>query len=173
MGVEGPYIFCTLHRAELTDRADLLREVLHTLGQMPIPVVFAVHPRTSSVLGGLPSAADFGSSLHSVPALGYFQSLSLTKEAAVVLTDSGGVQREAYWLGTPCVTIRSETEWVETVEVGANRLLPPAHVKGDLTELVTAMPQKRSGSGWDRNLYGDGSAARLIVDAAQSALDKA
>lgn len=168
LGQGVPYAYCTLHRAELTDRPDALREVLRALGRLPIPVVFPVHPRTRAVLGGLPGEG-FGPSLRAIPPVGYLESLSLAKDASIVVTDSGGVQREAYWLGVPCVTVRPETEWGETVEVGANELVAPERAAA-LTDVVTAGLRKGSGLNWNRDIYGDGAAAKKIVEAARAAV---
>ena len=98
--------------------------------------------------------------------VGYLESLSLAKTAAAVVTDSGGVQREAYWLGVPCVTVRRETEWIETVRQGANRLVPPGAAAGELASAVHAQIDRWNGSErWDRFEYGRGDAAGKIVTA--------
>src|SRR5262249_53147620 len=117
------HIYVTLHRAELVDDSTLLRGVLEALGTLRHRVLFAVHPRTSNALqrAGYKPAQN----VDLRPPVGYLESLSLLTSAAAVVTDSGGIQREAYWLGVPCVTMRSETEWVETVDCGANRLVDP------------------------------------------------
>jgi UDP-GlcNAc3NAcA epimerase len=101
-----------------------------------------------------------------VPPVGYLESLALARAAEMVFTDSGGLQREAYWLGTPCVTLRRETEWIETVEQGANIPIDPA---GGSAELGRAIEQHRrrwaDGATWEPTAYGAGDAARRIVDA--------
>jgi UDP-GlcNAc3NAcA epimerase len=111
-----------------------------------------------------------------MPAVGYLESLALAAGARAVITDSGGVQREAYWLGVPCITVRTETEWTETVELGANRLIPPEEAGHGLAHAVAqALAAPR---GWSRAAYGDGTAAPRIAAAvaaliAQSAVPAA
>jgi UDP-N-acetylglucosamine 2-epimerase len=94
-----------------------------------------------------------------VPPLGYLDALARVRGARAVVTDSGGVQREAYWLGTPCVTVRAETEWAETVALGANRLVP-----ADRADLLAGAVAAAAAAGraWDRDAYGDGRAAERV-----------
>ena len=165
-GAAGGYAFATVHRAELTDTPALLSSVLDTLSRLPLPVVLAIHPRTSAAARAAGWTEPEDSRLRVVPAVGYLESLALAAGSGVVITDSGGVQREAYWLGVPCITVRTETEWTETVELGANRLLAPAAVVGDLEGMV--MEQLAAARGWDRSAYGDGEAAPRIAAAVAS-----
>lgn len=155
------FAFATLHRAELTDHPARLRAVLDALAALPLPVVLALHPRTRAAMESHGIAAPAGGGLSLVPAVGYLESLALTRQARIVITDSGGVQREAYWLGVPCVTVRHETEWTETVALGANRLAAP----DSPTALAAAVAQQAGATGWDRNAYGRGDAAARIADA--------
>lgn len=166
----GPYAFATLHRAELTSDVTLLGAILEALSSLDLPVVLAMHPRTRAALdaAGVPAASR--GSLSIIPAIGYLESLALIREAAAVVTDSGGVQREAYWLGVPCVTVRGETEWTETVELGANRLLAPAEAPRLLADALEAA--MASGS-WDRYSYGRGDAAARVAAATRALLESA
>jgi UDP-N-acetylglucosamine 2-epimerase len=92
--------------------------------------------------------------------VGYLESIALLRQASAVVTDSGGIQREAYWLGVPCITVREETEWVETVERGANRLIAPR----EAATLPAAISQAVGGPRlWDKSAYGDGHAAERIA----------
>lgn len=158
-----PYVYATLHRAELTDDVALLRNVLATLSTLEHSVILAMHPRTRAALEASGPAVESNGGLTVVPAVGYLESLALAHGATAVVTDSGGVQREAYWLGVPCVTLRRETEWEETLELGANRLLAPDQapdlLQARLADAVAAAP-------WDRSAYGRGDAATRIAQAA-------
>ncbi len=153
------FAFATLHRAELTDTPALLRGVLDALAALPLPVILALHPRTRAAMDAHGIADPSGRTLVVVPAVGYLESLALTRRARIVITDSGGMQREAYWLGTPCVTVRTETEWTETVALGANRLAPPRSPAA----LARAVSEQAAAEGWDRNAYGRGDAAARIA----------
>jgi UDP-GlcNAc3NAcA epimerase len=160
---DGQFVYCTLHRAELVDVPARLAAVIEALNRSPFPVLLAAHPRTAAALGR--AGLRLGAHVRCSGPVGYLESLSLTQRAAVVVTDSGGLQREAYWLGRPCVTVRDETEWVETVERGANRLVPPEAAARLPGEIAAAF----SGSvTWDRGAYGAGSAAGCIAAALTS-----
>ncbi len=164
-GTTGPFCFATVHRAELTDRPAVLRGVLEALDSLDRPVLLALHPRTRAALDAAGIAPRFQGGLSVVPPVGYLESLALAKAAEMVFTDSGGLQREAYWMGTPCVTLRRETEWIETVEQGANIPIDPA----DPAALSRAIADHRrrwsTGGGWERTAYGSGDAADRIVSA--------
>ena len=168
-GLQRPYLYCTLHRAELTDEPSVLRSVLAALGSLDRTVILPLHPRSLAALGGSIKVEEFGPALKVVSPIGYLESVALTREAEAVITDSGGVQREAYWLGVPCVTLRGETEWTETVEAGANRLLPASKVEKDLRTVVTKSITGLRGT-WDRSAYGNGNAARKVAAAVQDFL---
>lgn len=159
----SPYFYATLHRAELTDHPDLLERLLAALSQLPVPVWLALHPRTRAVLerSGV-DLVDQGS-LRLMAPVGYLESIAFVRGAAGVITDSGGLQREAYWLGVPCVTVRAETEWVETIAAGANRLVPPELAVRDLPAIVADL-LLRPRPAWDRDAFGDGHAADRIRD---------
>ena len=160
----GAYAFATLHRAELTDRPELFLRVLDALDRLPFPVILALHPRTRKVLDEVAPDRSWRGALRLHPAIGYRESLALCRDARLVLTDSGGVQREAYWLGTPCITLRAETEWGETVEEGANAVLDPATNLDGIAALAEEQV-RRGEEGWNRNCYGDGTAARAVAAA--------
>src|SRR6185503_16740396 len=113
-------LLATVHRAENTDNVDRLRAIVAALEAAGEPVVFPVHPRTRLGLDRL--GYEPRPHVRLVAPLGYLDMVRLLVGARMVLTDSGGLQKEAYWVGVPCVTLRDETEWVETVEAGWNRL---------------------------------------------------
>jgi UDP-N-acetylglucosamine 2-epimerase len=156
------YVYVTLHRAELVDIPERLGMVMDALSRCPFPCLFAAHPRTAAALERLGLAMN-GRVRVTTP-VGYLESLALVQGAAVVVTDSGGLQREAYWLGVPCITVRTETEWVETVERGANSLVRPDNA-GLLPDLIAAVSTDRSRAGWDRTAYGNGDAAERVARA--------
>jgi len=155
------YVFVTLHRAELVDEPLLLAKVFNALQSISLPVLFAAHPRTAAALtrGGLTASG----SVRMIEPLGYLDAIAIERGAAAIVTDSGGVQREAYWLGVPCATVRAETEWVETVEAGANVLVAPAEAERLAGAVEAAVARRRAGEIWDRSAYGEGDAARRIA----------
>jgi UDP-N-acetylglucosamine 2-epimerase len=158
------FAIATVHRAELTGSAAPLAGLVRALKSLPLPVVLPAHPRVRDALAAL--GVGSGGMLHLVPPLGYFEMIGAIRDASIVITDSGGVQREAYWLGTPCLTIRSVTEWRETVELGANVLVAPSRAEEDLASAVTrALGSKRE---WDRTAYGSGDAALRIANAVEA-----
>lgn len=155
-----PFLLATLHRAENTDAPQRLAAILTALSTAPWPVLLPLHPRTRACIRrhGLEPLLD---SMHIREPQGFQTMLLLTRRAALVITDSGGLQKEAYLQGTPCVTVRRETEWVELLACGWNRLADPA----DPTAMQQAIAQQL---GFDRGqprplLYGDGHAAEAIV----------
>ena len=154
-----PYVYFTLHRAEAVDDPAVLTGVIEALGTLRHRVIFAAHPRTSSAMKR--GSIQVGKNVELRPPVGYLDNLGLIKRAAAVVTDSGGVQREAYWLGVPCVTMRAETEWVETLECGANRLVAPSNA-AQLNDTVRAAIAAGA-RGWARDAYGDGTAAERIA----------
>ncbi|MGQ0430512.1 MAG: non-hydrolyzing UDP-N-acetylglucosamine 2-epimerase [Gammaproteobacteria bacterium] len=123
LGLEpGAYGVVTLHRAENTSAARLRMalDLLNAVAARGMPLVFPVHPRTQAMLAGGIEGWRPHANLRLVAVLGYLDMLQLVRHAQLVLTDSGGLQKEALFLGTPCITLRDETEWTETVEAGGN-----------------------------------------------------
>ncbi len=151
------YCLVTVHRAENTDDPGRLGAITSALARIERPVVLPLHPRTRKTLGaGLDGLAENVQLVDPVP---YLDMLVLEQNARLVLTDSGGVQKEAYWLGVPCVTLRDETEWVELVEAGWNR------VAGADTDAILAAAAAAGDDLPPRpdDLYGDGHSAERIV----------
>ena len=157
---QGPFILATIHRAENTDDPQRLQAILTALGQAPLPVVLPLHPRTRTRIAqqGLEHLV---SPLHLTEPMGFLAMVLLERRAALVVTDSGGVQKEAFLQGTPCVTVRKETEWVELLACGWNTLADPADPAAMLAamrkQLAVDVSQPRP------LLYGDGHAAAAIV----------
>jgi UDP-GlcNAc3NAcA epimerase len=153
----GGYLLATAHRAGNVDDPARLRALVEVLTGMPFPVVLPLHPRTRARLStaGLLGALD---GVVVAPPLGYLEFTALVLGARAVLTDSGGVQKEAYLAGVPCVTLRATTEWRETVEAGWNTLVD-LNVVAAREALERPVPRERP------PLYGDGRAGERVVEA--------
>ena len=157
LGVEpARYLLLTLHR-EANTRQPRLGRIAEGLRRLEEPVVFPAHPRTRAALEA--EGIELGANVLLLEPLGYLDLTALASQARVILTDSGGLQKEAYWHGVPCVTLRPSTEWVDTVEVGANAL-----VDDDPDRLVAAVAEARMPNERPQ-LYGDGHAAERIAEA--------
>jgi UDP-N-acetylglucosamine 2-epimerase len=155
-GVEPrAYALVTVHREGNTKDPSLGR-IVEALNALEEPVVFPLHPRTAGAIEG--QGLRLAAHVHPHPPAGYLDFAALASQARVILTDSGGVQKEAYWYEVPCVTLRDTTEWVETLETGWNRL-----VGTDPGAIVTATRDAAPGPDHPP-LYGDGHAADLIAD---------
>ena len=157
LGLEpGGYLVVTAHRAGNVDDPERLEALVEVLEALPPPVVFPMHPRTRARLegAGLERRLD---TLTLLPPLGYLDFLKLARHARAVLTDSGGVQKEAYLLGVSCLTMRNSTEWVETVEAGWNTLVDLDPV-ATLAALEARPPAERP------ELYGGGRAAERVAE---------
>ncbi len=155
-GVEpGRYLLLTLHREANVQPASL-RSIAEALARLDEPVVFPAHPRTRAALDG--AAIALPPNVRLSAGVGYLDFAALASQARLVLTDSGGVQKEAYWYRVPCVTLRETTEWVETVETGWNRLA------GDDPDRIVAAVRDAAPSAAHPDLYGDGKAAERIAD---------
>ncbi len=157
LGVKpGKYLLATMHRGENTDDPARLGGILNAFNRVAEPIVFPVHPRTRKAIAA--AGCKIEPHVRLIEPLGYFEMVIAATSARLILTDSGGLQKEAYWLGVPCITLREETEWVETVDVGWNSLA------GADTETIVkivkslALPKSRPA------LYGDGGVAAKCVD---------
>jgi UDP-GlcNAc3NAcA epimerase len=148
------FVASTVHR-EANVEPDRLRRILDGLGRAEEPVVLPAHPRTRDTIEGerlfVPEAVRV------IPPLGYLDFAALLSQARVVATDSGGLQKEAYWYGVPCVTLRPSTEWVDTVDAGANALVDDDPERIGAALLDARMPDDRP------QLYGDGRASERIA----------
>jgi UDP-N-acetylglucosamine 2-epimerase len=156
----GQYVLATIHRAESTDDPVRLASILAGLDRLDFPVIMPLHPRTKKqfdALGIVP-----GRNVHLRKPVGFLDMLQLERLASCIVTDSGGVQKEAYYLGVPCVTVRGETEWVETVAAGWNRLsaADPDDLVASVRQMATHARERPRPS-----LYGAGDTARCIVAA--------
>ncbi len=146
----GRYVAATIHRAANVQPERLAR-IVDGLGRIGEPVIFPAHPRTRGVLGEIPPNVEV------LSPLGYLDMAALVSQARVLVTDSGGLQKEAYWYGVPCVTARPSTEWIDTVELGANVLVDDDPEKLAAAVALARMPEERP------KLYGDGHAAERVA----------
>lgn len=164
----GSYLVATLHRAENTpaDRLAPLLGALAAVGTAARPVILPLHPRTANAIREAGLTLPAGAGFRTIEPLGYLDMIALVALSRIVLTDSGGLQKEAFFLGRPCVTLREETEWVETVVGGGNVVLGtnPARVRDVVAAwdvvLADAAPDFESGV---RRAFGEGAASDKIV----------
>ena len=152
----GRYLAVTVHRPSNTDDRENMVAIIGALGEAGVPIVFPAHPRTRRFLNEYGLLAAMPKNVRVIEPLGYLDMLHLIAHAAKILTDSGGVQKEAYMLGVPCITLRENTEWVETVEAGWNVLV------GAEQELITDAIHAFSPVSRQKNLFGDGDACIRI-----------
>jgi UDP-GlcNAc3NAcA epimerase len=157
------FALATIHRAENTDDPQRLGEIFSALKQIAadLPVVLPLHPRTRKILdsgiGSQGAASEAAVSLHLIAPVSYLNMLALESEAKVVLTDSGGVQKEAFFFRVPCITLRDETEWTETVEAGWNSLV------GISAASIAAAARAAHPGHLDSHPFGKGDAAKQIA----------
>ncbi|MBO8152071.1 MAG: UDP-N-acetylglucosamine 2-epimerase (non-hydrolyzing) [Candidatus Marinimicrobia bacterium] len=153
----GSYYLATIHRAENTDGPARLKKIVEAFKQIP-RIVFPCHPRTKKALERYGLLEDLKNFVKLIDPIGYIEMLALEKNAKKIITDSGGVQKEAYILGIPCITIRNSTEWVETIQDGWNIL-----VDVDTDRIVDSVENFEPVSK-RRNLFGDGNAGEKIAE---------
>ncbi|MDA1047919.1 MAG: UDP-N-acetylglucosamine 2-epimerase (non-hydrolyzing) [Verrucomicrobia bacterium] len=157
------FALCTLHRAENVDSRDALEWLIAGLGQVAesLPVILPIHPRTLARLKGFELMDQLSSAIKIVDPVGYLDILKLQSSASLILTDSGGMQKEAFFQKVPCVTLRSETEWIELLPGGHNRLARPMieSISEKAEEALSSDPD------WSVDLYGDGHSSETIVQA--------
>ena len=155
-----PFVLRTLHRAENTDNPDILKQLLYALEQTCgiVPVVMPLHPRTRLRLQELAYPIE-QSPVRFIEPVGYLEMLYLQNHCKLILTDSGGVQKEAYFAKKYCITLREETEWVELLHRGYNHLVghDPVNIVTTVQNLLDMPPI------FGDDLYGDGHTARTIV----------
>lgn len=153
---EKRYLLATVHRAENTDDPQRLENIFRALSNAGEKVVFPIHPRTRAALSSV-NHFQPGLNIQLIDPVSYLDMIQLESRARLILTDSGGIQKEAYWLGVPCITLRDETEWVETVQAGWNRLA------GANPDLILELIKSFSPPSTHPPLYGDGNAAARCV----------
>ncbi len=161
------YLLATIHRAENTDDPARLQGIVSALSKVSrdvLPIVWPLHPRTRQTLAKHGWLESLAQTVRLIDPVGYLDMVQLEKYAALIMTDSGGVQKEAFFHGVPCVTLRDETEWVELVQSGWNQLVPPDSIDSlgaAVTHGLTANPARFTP-------YGDGTAAKQIAELLQA-----
>ena len=147
------YILATIHRAENTDNPDRLTAIFSSLDQLD-PVVLPLHPRTKAAI----EKFDIQTQVKLIDPVGYLDMTALERSANLIITDSGGVQKEAFFHQTPCVTVRDETEWTELADGGYMQLSSPENIPSTVQQML-----KRD-IDWNKPLYGNGSASEKILE---------
>ena len=160
----GSYVLATVHRAENTDSPERLGHILAGLAAVAseVPVVLPLHPRTRAILSEQGPGPERAPGLRLIDPVGYLDMLALERGAKLVVTDSGGVQKEAFFQRVPCLTLRHETEWTELVEAGWNRLVPPVSAEAVEAALREALARARPGEP-AQAMYGGGAAGEAIA----------
>ena len=160
---EKGFALCTLHRAENVDSREVLKWLMEGLGEVAktLPIILPIHPRTRARLTEFELIDQLSPEITIVDPVGYLDILKLESTASLILTDSGGMQKEAFFQQVPCVTLRSETEWIELLAGGHNRLARPMteSISEKAEEALSADPD------WSVDLYGDGHSSETIAQA--------
>ncbi|WP_340817838.1 UDP-N-acetylglucosamine 2-epimerase (non-hydrolyzing) [Methanolobus sp. WCC4] len=153
---EKDYIVATVHRASNTDNLDKLNNIMKALAESNTEIILPLHPRTKKSLEACNLLDKYNTSIRFIPPLGYFDMLKLMSKSKKIVTDSGGIQKEAYILNVPCITLRDNTEWIETVEAGSNILVGFNHSK------ILSAINFFEGDDGDKTIYGKGDASKKI-----------
>ena len=165
LGIEPKtYFLATVHRPYNTDDPEHLNNIIQAFYELDEPVIFPVHPRTRAKLNqvGIKNDAQVSKNIHLIDPVGYLDMLALVKNAKVILTDSGGIQKEAYFLKVPCITLRPETEWLETVQAGWNVVVGSNKYKIVESVLDHTWPDEAP------QIFGNGHAADKIIKIIQA-----
>lgn len=152
------YYYATIHRPYNTDVPERLREILSIFNGLKKKVVFAIHPRTRMAMASMHLEESAFQNILFIDPQSYFSNLGYIQYCETLITDSGGMQKEAYWLSKQCITIRSETEWTETLEKGHNTLI------FDNLGLLPKVLHEENTNSFDSSLYGYGNTGDLIIN---------
>lgn len=152
----GEYILTTIHRAENTNDINRLRNMIEALNESGEKIILPLHPRTKKFIEGY--GLNFNENIKVIDPIGYLEMLMLEENSKMIVTDSGGVQKEAYFMGKPCITMRDETEWVETVECGWNVVVGTD--KSKILDNIRNFKPTRI----QQAIFGDGNAAQKILN---------
>ena len=153
------FALTTIHRAATADNVPAIRSIVQALAQLPLPVLLPLHPHTAKTVNATPVLQQLlsqASNIHVIEPIGYIEMLTLEHHAQWILTDSGGMQKEAYFQRTPCITLRDETEWKETIQAGWNRLAGT-----ETARILQAISTPFNTQ--EINEYGDGHSAEQII----------
>lgn len=153
---KGDYILTTIHRAENTNNINRLKNIVEALNESGVNIVLPLHPRTKKYIQDY--GLHFAGNITVIEPIGYLDMIALEMYSKKIVTDSGGVQKEAFFMQKPCVTMRDETEWIETVENGWN-IIAGTDKQKILNVILNFVPTREQ---W--NIFGDGTAAKKIVD---------
>ena len=159
-----PFYYVTLHRPHNVDKKERLSRILNELNQLQGKAIFAIHPRTRNRMKSFGLREGDYQNIHFIDPQGYLENIGYLEECQALITDSGGMQKEAYWMKKKCITIRTETEWIETLHDGNNTL-----IYNKLCELKKAV--KIRSTNWNKYLYGNRNTANMIVDSVLNFLD--
>ena len=160
----GSYILSTIHRAENTNNIERLTSIIGALSECGKKIVLPLHPRTKKFINEY--NLHIGDNIQIIDPVGYLEMLSLQENSAKIVTDSGGVQKEAYFLKKPCITMRDETEWVETVNNGWNIIV------GSDSDKIKDAIENFNPTGTPASAFGNGDTSTLITDIIESHLRK-
>jgi UDP-N-acetylglucosamine 2-epimerase len=164
LGLSGrEFAVLTTHRAENVDNPLKLEQMFEAIATAPMPVIFPIHPRTKERLRQIGLSLN-DSNIRVIDPVGYIEMLALLKHAKIAITDSGGLQKEAFWSKTPCVTIRDRTEWIETVDMGVNFVtdIVPEKIRQTIKYIVENYGEIKGR--FASNPYGDGKASERVVN---------
>ena len=153
------FILATIHRAATADNVPALSNIFKALAEIHTPVLLPLHPHTAKTVeanSSLQQLLQNAGNIHVIEPVGYIEMLALERQAKIIVTDSGGMQKEAYFQSTPCITLRDETEWIETIEAGWNKLAG-TDTERILHALNDSFAQRPIGD------YGDGQSAQKIM----------
>ncbi|MCD2502377.1 UDP-N-acetylglucosamine 2-epimerase (non-hydrolyzing) [Clostridium sp. NSJ-145] len=153
---KNEYILTTIHRAENTNNIERLKNMIQALNECGENVILPLHPRTKKFIEDY--GLNFNDNIKVIEPIGYLEMLMLESNSKKIVTDSGGVQKEAYFMGKPCITMRDETEWVETVKLGWNKI-----VGTDKNEIINSIKTFNPTTKQEK-IFGDGNASEKIVD---------
>jgi UDP-GlcNAc3NAcA epimerase len=157
--IQDKFVLCTIHRAENTDDPLRLTNIIEVLNEVALTrqIILPIHPRTKKILEGM--SIELSDNIKVIDPVGYLNMVWLIDHSSLVMTDSGGLQKEAFFFAKPCITMRDETEWVELVDNNFNVL-----VGADKDKILNAVNKPNFSTNFSLDLYGGGLASKRIID---------